>query len=183
MLKITDYEPIVGAHTIEELRILAGKLQGKVIQNINSTAVGGGVAEILNRMVPLLQELGWMPDGILSKAARASSTPQRNFTTRFMESLKKLLHKCLKSSWRQAREILTKSRFMVTSCSFMTHNPLSWLRKRTPCLIANGSGGVISMSQRQTNRYGIFSHLLFINMMALFFLPRVFRSPCPSGNF
>ncbi len=58
MLKITDYEPVVGAHTIEELRILAGKLQGKVIQNINSTAVGGGVAEILNRMVPLLQELG-----------------------------------------------------------------------------------------------------------------------------
>ena len=35
MLKITDYEPVVGSHTIEELRILAGKLQGKVIQNIN----------------------------------------------------------------------------------------------------------------------------------------------------
>ncbi len=58
MPKITDYEPIVGSDTIEELRILAGKLQGKVIQNINSTAVGGGVAEILNRIVPLLQELG-----------------------------------------------------------------------------------------------------------------------------
>ncbi len=58
MPKIADYEPIVGFNTIEELRLLAGKLQGKVIQNINSTAVGGGVAEILNRMVPLLQELG-----------------------------------------------------------------------------------------------------------------------------
>ncbi len=58
MPKISDYEPIVGAHTVDELRLLASKLQGKVIQNINSTAVGGGVAEILNRMVPLLQELG-----------------------------------------------------------------------------------------------------------------------------
>lgn len=58
MPKITEYEPIVGPNTIEELHLLAGKLQGKVIQNINSTAVGGGVAEILNRMVPLLQELG-----------------------------------------------------------------------------------------------------------------------------
>jgi len=29
-----------------------------VVQNINSTSVGGGVAEILNRMVPLLKELG-----------------------------------------------------------------------------------------------------------------------------
>lgn len=58
MAKITEYESIVGPHTIEELKLLAGKLQGKLIQNINSTAVGGGVAEILNRMVPLLQELG-----------------------------------------------------------------------------------------------------------------------------
>lgn len=58
MPKITEYESIVGPNTIEELRLLAGKLQGKLIQNINSTAVGGGVAEILNRMVPLLRELG-----------------------------------------------------------------------------------------------------------------------------
>jgi trehalose synthase len=33
-------------------------LSGKVIQNINSTFSGGGVAEILNRMVPLLNQLG-----------------------------------------------------------------------------------------------------------------------------
>lgn len=58
MAKLSDYEPIVGKNVIDELRILAGKLSGKVIQNINSTAVGGGVAEILNRMIPLLGELG-----------------------------------------------------------------------------------------------------------------------------
>jgi len=40
------------------LRLLANKLSGKVIQNINSTFSGGGVAEILQRMVPLLIELG-----------------------------------------------------------------------------------------------------------------------------
>jgi len=38
--------------------LLAAKLSGKVIQNINSTFSGGGVAEILSRMVPLLQQLG-----------------------------------------------------------------------------------------------------------------------------
>lgn len=58
MAKITEYEPIVGSSIIEELQLLAGKLRGKVIQNINSTSVGGGVAEILHRMIPLLQELG-----------------------------------------------------------------------------------------------------------------------------
>ena len=56
--KIDDYIPIVGQPIIDELRLLAEKLDGKMIQHINSTAVGGGVAEILSRMVPLLKELG-----------------------------------------------------------------------------------------------------------------------------
>ena len=58
MAKLRDYEPIVGSDIIDELELIASKLTGIVIQNINSTAVGGGVAEILMRMVPLLQELG-----------------------------------------------------------------------------------------------------------------------------
>jgi trehalose synthase len=57
-VSIDDYAPIVGKSTIDELRLIATKLHGKTIQNINSTMTGGGVAEILNRMVPLLQELG-----------------------------------------------------------------------------------------------------------------------------
>lgn len=58
MAKIEEYIPIVGQSVIEDLRFLAGKLAGKTIQHINSTAIGGGVAEILNNMVPLLKELG-----------------------------------------------------------------------------------------------------------------------------
>lgn len=58
MVKIEDYIPIVGRSIIDDLRLLGEKLQGRVIQNINSTSVGGGVAEILNRMVPLLKDLG-----------------------------------------------------------------------------------------------------------------------------
>jgi trehalose synthase len=38
--------------------LLSAKLSGKVIQNINSTFSGGGVAEILSRMIPLLGQLG-----------------------------------------------------------------------------------------------------------------------------
>jgi len=55
---IEEYIPIVGQPIIDDLKLLAEKLKGKVIQHINSTAVGGGVAEILSRMVPLLKELG-----------------------------------------------------------------------------------------------------------------------------
>ena len=58
MAKIEEYIPIVGQSVIDDLNLLGQKLSGKVIQNINSTSVGGGVAEILNRMIPLLKELG-----------------------------------------------------------------------------------------------------------------------------
>ncbi len=58
MAKIEKYIPIVGQAVVSDLRLLADKLSGKTIQHINSTAVGGGVAEILSRMVPLLNELG-----------------------------------------------------------------------------------------------------------------------------
>ncbi|HOU37056.1 MAG TPA: glycosyl transferase family 1, partial [Candidatus Omnitrophota bacterium] len=58
MPKLADYISVVTQPVIDDLRLLADKLRGKVIRNINSTAVGGGVAEILNRMVPFLQELG-----------------------------------------------------------------------------------------------------------------------------
>src|SRR5688572_4074364 len=55
---LKDYEPIVGSQVMNEIRLLAAQLKGKRILNVNSTAVGGGVAEILNRMIPLFQELG-----------------------------------------------------------------------------------------------------------------------------
>lgn len=55
---LEEYVPIVGQSVIDELRLIAGRLTGKTIQQINSTAVGGGVAEILNRMIPLLAQLG-----------------------------------------------------------------------------------------------------------------------------
>ncbi|MFH1440751.1 MAG: glycosyltransferase [Candidatus Omnitrophota bacterium] len=58
MIGIEDYAPIVGQAVIDDLKLISDRLKGKIIQHINSTAVGGGVAEILNRMVPLLKELG-----------------------------------------------------------------------------------------------------------------------------
>lgn len=58
MFKIDDYAAVAGQDTLDELYFLAERLKGKVIQHINSTAVGGGVAEILSRMVPLLKQLG-----------------------------------------------------------------------------------------------------------------------------
>lgn len=57
MVNIRDYSDIVGKDIVDGLFIIADKLKGKTIQNINSTFVGGGVAEILTRMIPLLKQL------------------------------------------------------------------------------------------------------------------------------
>jgi trehalose synthase len=55
--RLSDYEAIVGRAEVDELRFVAKDLQGKTMKMVNSTAVGGGVAEMLNRLVPLLTEL------------------------------------------------------------------------------------------------------------------------------
>jgi trehalose synthase len=56
--RVDDYRAIVGDDEVDELYLLAERLKGKTVQNINSTAIGGGVAEILSRMIPLLRDLG-----------------------------------------------------------------------------------------------------------------------------
>src|SRR5260370_2921777 len=54
---LDDYQTIVGTAELDELRFLAREIKGKTMKMVNSTAVGGGVAEMLNRLVPLLGEL------------------------------------------------------------------------------------------------------------------------------
>jgi len=70
-VSLRDYEPIVGAEVLDELEALAAHVRGRRLQNINSTAVGGGVAEILTRMVPLLRELGVQADWDFIKGDQA----------------------------------------------------------------------------------------------------------------
>lgn len=55
---LDDYVPIVGQPEIHDLRELANRVGGRRVKMVNSTAVGGGVAELLNRIVPLIDELG-----------------------------------------------------------------------------------------------------------------------------
>src|SRR6202051_940989 len=54
---LDDYQTIVGTAELDELRFLARDITGTDMKMVNSTAVGGGVAEMLNRLVPLLGEL------------------------------------------------------------------------------------------------------------------------------
>lgn len=55
---LSDYEAIAGSATIRELRQLGDRLNGMRVLHINSTKEGGGVAEILSWMVPLMRDIG-----------------------------------------------------------------------------------------------------------------------------
>jgi len=55
---VEEYRPVVGDAVVEELYELARTLQGARVLHVNATAFGGGVAEILGTLVPLMQDLG-----------------------------------------------------------------------------------------------------------------------------
>jgi trehalose synthase len=56
--QIEDYEPVVGAETIERILKKAKTLQHLHVANVNSTYYGGGVAELLTSLTLLMNNVG-----------------------------------------------------------------------------------------------------------------------------
>jgi len=59
---IADYNSVVAQALMEEIRELARPLEGLRVCHINATAFGGGVAEILYSLVPLMNDVGLKSD-------------------------------------------------------------------------------------------------------------------------
>ncbi len=55
---LKSYEKVVGKKVINDIRKSAEPLNGKKVVHVNATANGGGVAEILNTLVFLMNDLG-----------------------------------------------------------------------------------------------------------------------------
>ncbi len=73
MTKLRDYGAVVGEDRVDRLYELSEKLSASSVLHVNSTAIGGGVAEILNRMVPLMNDLGLDTRWDVMKGATTSS--------------------------------------------------------------------------------------------------------------
>jgi trehalose synthase len=56
--RLSDYESVAPPGAVSLVRHLARPLAGRSFLHVNSTREGGGVAEILNRLLPLLEEVG-----------------------------------------------------------------------------------------------------------------------------
>src|SRR5438132_5210756 len=55
---LADYRSIIGQAAYEELQSFSKLLKGKRIAHVNATSYGGGVAELLHSIVPLMRDLG-----------------------------------------------------------------------------------------------------------------------------
>ncbi len=147
MPKIDDYRSIVAEDEINELYLLAERLKGKTVQNINSTSVGGGVAEILSRMVPLLRELGvdykW---GVIKGDEKFFS-----ITKNIHNAMHGVDTEIKDEDWKHFLEVNRQNAEEVDLSGdvVIIHDPqpIALIEKRNDFPRKNGSGGAISTSR------------------------------------
>ena len=63
------YRPVIGDERTEEILALGRALKGARVLHVNATAFGGGVAEILGTLVPLMNDIGLDADWQVIKGA------------------------------------------------------------------------------------------------------------------
>jgi len=87
------YAQLLGSQPIEQLKEKAHKFTGKTVLHVNATKFGGGVAEILQNMIPLMNELGiegnWKvftaPDSFFEISKKMHNALQGNMKIHFTE--------------------------------------------------------------------------------------------------
>ena len=55
---LSRYQPLIGIRATDRLLRKAGRLNGLKVLHVNSTRQGGGVAEILSSLTPLMNDVG-----------------------------------------------------------------------------------------------------------------------------
>lgn len=116
---LNDYAAIVGEDVIGHLRQLARGLQGCKVVHVNSTREGDGVAEILQWLVPLKQELGlnssWeviMGDEPFFQCTKSFHNALQGKAVSIPESLLRGYEECNRKNADQLREHLEDADFV-----------------------------------------------------------------------
>lgn len=65
--RLQDYRGIVDDAELAEIRALGERLKGERVVHVSSTVYGGGVAEILHSLVPLMRDVGLDADWLVIK--------------------------------------------------------------------------------------------------------------------
>jgi trehalose synthase len=116
---LNEYAAIVGEDVIGHLRQLARGLQGSKVVHVNSTREGGGVAEILQWLVPLKRELGldssWeviMGDEPFFQCTKSFHNALQGKAVSIPESLLHGYEECNRKNAEQLREKLENADFV-----------------------------------------------------------------------
>ena len=91
---LTRYSQILGKIEVKRLQKKADKFENNVVLHVNATKFGGGVAEILNNMIPLMRELKldaeWKvfnaPDSFFEISKKMHNALQGNMDIQFSDS-------------------------------------------------------------------------------------------------
>lgn len=144
---IESYRMLVGDEIIDELLVLARSLRNVRICHINSTAYGGGVAELLARYLPLLQGLGISAEWRLIHGDPAFFT----VTKAFHNALQGVITICTNRS----RRLILRSISRALSCLTPTMTWSSYTIPNRPPFVTSpvpeersGSGAAISTALR-----------------------------------
>lgn len=118
---INQYSGIAPKGDLLLIKQLCTKLKGKSFLHVNSTREGGGVAEILNRMIPLLQDLG-----INARWEVIEGDPEFfDFTKKTHNALQGNTEKFTKRMWEYHYEVNKKNRqkMNLSADAVLIHDP------------------------------------------------------------
>lgn len=77
--QVDNFRPLVGDALIDELKELARDLRDVRICHINATPLGGGVAELLSRQIPILESMEMKVDWRIIHGDREFFSITKNF--------------------------------------------------------------------------------------------------------
>jgi trehalose synthase len=77
--KLSDYEKFIGKEEIENIKNSSAGLIDKSVAHVNATAFGGGVAEMLNTLVILMNDLGIYTDWDVIKGGQSFFNITKSF--------------------------------------------------------------------------------------------------------
>lgn len=110
---LSDYEKIAGKDVVDHLRTLGAPLAGLKVVHVNSTKSGGGVAEILHKLVPLKRDLGIDAEWIVIEGepefyncTKAFHNALQGETTAFSENMYKVYEETNRKFAEKYREKL-----------------------------------------------------------------------------
>lgn len=121
---LEQYKAVTGSNVIHQLEQLAAPLKGARVLHVNSTKKGGGVAEILHKLIPLKQSLGIEADWEVINGNQDFYRCTKGFHNALQGMSQSISDKLLKNYERINRENSEKLREKLAQADFVfIHDP------------------------------------------------------------